>query len=221
MPKPPSKPTRPSPIFSFSHIEKLITHKNVGVTEITNVINRVWKPNLQIWVNWHDRDTYRFLFNHEADMNNAFRRRPWSIKGGHLILKHWNPSLIWQEIPFTASTVWVQVYGLPKLWKFPSNLRKIGEKVRTVVELELTGEGGTAWRKFLRIQIELDVLKLLMPGFFLPRKNLPHIWINFKYEKIANICYRCGIITHKDSSCHGNLFHVRNPFGINIIASGP
>nr|POE84818.1 hypothetical protein CFP56_75832 [Quercus suber] len=206
---------------SFTLIEKLITHKNVGVTAITDVVNRGWKPNRQIRVIRLDRDTYKFLFNHKADMNNAFKRRPWSIKGGHLILKHWNSPLIWQEIPFTTSTVWVQVHGLPKLRKSPSNLRKIGEMVGTVVELNLAGEGGTIWRKFLRVQIELDVLKPLMPGFFLPRENLPHLWISFKYEKIFDICYRCGIIGHEASSCHGNLFHIRNPFGLNFVALGP
>ena len=93
--------------------------------------------------------------------------------------------------------------------------------VGTVVELDLVGEGGAAWRKFLRIQIELKVLKPLRPGFFLPKENLPHLWISFKYEKLSDIYYHCAIIGHEASSCHGKLFHIRNPFGFNIVASGP
>nr|POE71798.1 hypothetical protein CFP56_65790 [Quercus suber] len=72
--------------------------------------------------------------NHEADMTNAYRRRQWSNRGGYLVLKHWNPSLAWQEVPFATSTFWVQVHGFPVLWRCLSNLRKIGEKADDALE---------------------------------------------------------------------------------------
>nr|POE97432.1 hypothetical protein CFP56_05427 [Quercus suber] len=68
-------------------------------------------------------------------MKNTYRRRPWSIKGGHLVLKEWNPSLAWQEINFKSSVLWVQVHGLPELWGSTNNLRLLSEKARKVVEL--------------------------------------------------------------------------------------
>ena len=79
-------------------------------------------------------------------MTNAFRRRPWSIRGGHLVLKHWNPSLTWQEIPFSTSTFWVQVHDLPDLWRSPANIRRLGEKAGKVVEVDFAGEGSFGYK---------------------------------------------------------------------------
>nr|POE73418.1 hypothetical protein CFP56_08722 [Quercus suber] len=99
-----------------------------------------------------------FHFQHKEDMAKAYRRRPWSIRGGHLVLKQWLLALTWQEIPFITSTMWVQVHGLPELWKSLDNLRKMGEKAEKVIEIDLVGEGGGAWKRFIRIQVELDLL---------------------------------------------------------------
>ena len=77
-------------------------------------------------------------------MKNAYRRRPWSIRGGHLVLKQWNPSLTWQEINFESSAFWARVHSLPELWRSPNNLRLLGEKAGKVMEVDLAGEGGGA-----------------------------------------------------------------------------
>ena len=60
-----------------------------------------------------------------------------------------------------------------------------------------------------------------MPGIFLPRNNLPHLWISLRYEKLADVCYRCGIIGHESRACVGKMFCIRNPFGHNFTASDP
>lgn len=86
-----------------------------------------------------------FSFNHEVDAYRAFHRRSWSCKGGHLILKTWNPEVTWQEVDFSSSTFWVQVHGLPALWNIEDNLRKIGSKIGKVVELDLAGDPGGVW----------------------------------------------------------------------------
>lgn len=215
-------PNQQDPVASnLILLGKLITHKNVGTSIVSEVVNKAWKPTYQIRVDRLDKNIFMFHFNHEADLSNAFRRRPWSIRGGHLVLKQWNPSLAWQEIPFSTSTFWVQVHGLPELWKSPSNLRRLGEKVGSVIDLDLAGEGGGAWRKFIRIQVEVDLLRPLMPGIFLTRGKLPHLWVSFRYEKLADVCYQCGIIGHKTQVCQGKTLFIHNPFGFEFIASGP
>ena len=68
-----------------------------------------------------------------------------------MILKRWSPELTWQEVEFSTSTIWVQIHGLPTLWRSEENLRRIGSKVGTVMEVDLTGNVGGAWRKFHRV----------------------------------------------------------------------
>lgn len=154
-------------------------------------------------------------------MDNAYWRRPWSIRGGHLVLKPWNPSLTWQEIPFTSSAFWVQVHGLPDLWRSLNNLWLLEGKAGNVIVVDLDGEGGGSWKRFIRIQVEIELNRPLIPSIFLPRHNLPHLWISLIYEKLVDVCYRCGIIGHESYTCQGKIFFIRNPFCHEFIGSRP
>ena len=127
---------------SWVLLGKLITNKVVGTSIVSNVVNKVWRLVFPIRVSRLENNTFMFHSHHEVDMDNAYRRRPWSIREGHLVLKPWNPSLTWQEISFTSSTFWVQMQGLPKLWRSSNNLRLLGEKAGNVIEVDLTGKAG-------------------------------------------------------------------------------
>ncbi|KAL0014282.1 hypothetical protein SO802_001351 [Lithocarpus litseifolius] len=216
---PPNQSATKAP--SLILLGKLISCKALSPAIVSEVVNRAWRPTFQIQVKQVDKNVFTFCFHHETDLQNAFNRRPWSIRGGHLVLKQWSPSLAWQEVSFSSSTFWVQVHGLPELWKSPENIRKLGEKAGKVLEVDLVGESSGSWKRFIRVQVEVDILQPLMPGVFLPRGDLPTIWIGLKYEKLADVCYRCGLVGHESRYCQGNAFLLRNPFGSDFAAAGP
>ncbi|KAK9983825.1 hypothetical protein SO802_033350 [Lithocarpus litseifolius] len=174
----------------------MTTSTSTGTTFSTGSYGEglAWKPTLGLEVKRLNKDTFLFSFQHEADLQKAFQRRPWSIRGGHLILKKWRPELSWHEVSFATSTFWVQVHGLPALWQSSDNLRKIGSKVGSVLEIEFAGSGGEVWRRFSRIQVE--------------------------YEKLAEVCYNCGTIGHEDKHCSASCFRLQNPQGNNFKAAG-
>ena len=73
-------------------------------------------------------------------MQQAFYKRPWTIKGAHLILKEWSPDLAWDEVDFNWPMFWIQVHGVPRSWKSKENLKLIGKEVGIVKEVELNEE---------------------------------------------------------------------------------
>ena len=107
------------------------------------------------------------------------------------------------------------------LWRTEENLRKIGSKVGFVLEVDLIGDSNGAWKKFLKVRVEVDISNLLIPGIFLPRPNKSDLLIGLKYEKISDICYRCGIIELDQKSCPNDLFRLCNPAGIWFNTAGP
>lgn len=153
-----------------------------------------------------DKDIFMFSISHEVDAHKVYHKRPWSCKGGHLILKKWSPEVTWQEVEFSSSTFWVQVHGLPTLWNIEDNLRKIGSRLGEVIEVNLVGEPDGAWKKFIRIRVDIPVGKPLLPNLFLPQPNKPDSWIGLKYEKHADVCYKCGVIGHEERVCTGTIF---------------
>ena len=155
-----------------------------------------------------DKDIFMFSFNHEVDAHRAYHRRPWSCKGGHLILKTWNPEVTWQEVDFSSSTFWVQVHGLPTQWNTENNLRKIGSRLGEVIEIDLASDPNGAWKKFVRIHVDIPLGKPLIPGLFLPHPNNIDSWIGLKYEKLVDVCYKCGMVGHEERSCKIGRAHV-------------
>lgn len=52
----------------------------------------------------------------------------------------------------------------------------------------------------MQLQVELDLRKSVLFGFLHKMEN-QKLWIQFRYELMAEICYKCGRIRHDKSSC--------------------
>lgn len=53
----------------------------------------------------------------------------------------------------------------------------------------------------MRYRVEIDTTKPILPEMFLRRINRKLIWIYLKYERLLNICYKCGIMKHEMRQC--------------------
>lgn len=166
---PPSQDPTLSPDLNL--IGKLITSKDTGLKYVKDIALRAWKPVYSMEVKRLDKNIFMFSFQHEVDAHRAFLSRPWSCRGGHLILKRWSPDITWQEVNFSTSTFWVQVHGLPTLWTIENNLIKIEGRLGQVLKANTVGDPGGCWKKFLRVRVDIPITGLLPP----PAKKIWHL----------------------------------------------
>ena len=54
---------------------------------------------------------------------------------------------------------------------------------------------------FLRVHVEIDMSKPLCRGRKVALDDDNERWIAFKYEKLPNFCYWCGLISHDGKDC--------------------
>ena len=106
------------------------------------------------------------------------------------------------------------------LWQTKDNIDKIGQKIGYVLDIDLISEPFIQWRKFVRVRVELGTTKPVKAGLFLPRPELHDVWIGLKYEKLPDLCYKCGIIGHYEKDCSIDKSLIANQHGVNFPAFG-
>lgn len=70
----------------------------------------------------------------------------------------------------------------------------VGDVIRLANPKFLDGEN------FLRVQVSIDI-SLPLCRCLMSLNNEKQVWASFKYERLLNICYWCGRLTHNGRDC--------------------
>lgn len=57
------------------------------------------------------------------------------------------------------------------------------------------------WRTYMRIRVNIDVLKSLKKEIKLHKSGRKWRMVTFKYERLGTFSFVCGILGHNDKSC--------------------
>lgn len=95
------------------------------------------------------------------------------------------------------------MHDVPLEFFSKDNTIKMGNKIGEVNEVEDPFQGTTIIRGFLRAGISINVNKPFTAGFWLPRSNLLKAWIQIRYEKLIDFCFKCGRLGHDKKTCKG------------------
>lgn len=77
---------------------------------------------------------------------------------------------------------------------------RIGRLFQDVLHCEHTYRINIIGMKYVQIQVEVDILKPLLTGFF-HKIRKEGTWIQFAYKCLAEFCYFCGRVAHGKSLC--------------------
>ncbi|KAL3653668.1 hypothetical protein CASFOL_003349 [Castilleja foliolosa] len=80
----------------------------------------------------------------------------------------------------------------------------IGNFVGSFVKADLS-TSAHKWRKSLRIQVDIDISKPLTTVMLIGSNGRKKILLEIRYERLTDICYKCGKIGHKATNCPDNL----------------
>lgn len=76
---------------------------------------------------------------------------------------------------------------------------QIGKTIGVVSDQERVSDmfGGD----FMRVRVEVNVSKPLCRGRMVLLEDEEEVWVPFKYEKLPNFFYWCGMVCHDDKDC--------------------
>uniref|UniRef100_A0A803NGW3 Zinc knuckle CX2CX4HX4C domain-containing protein n=1 Tax=Cannabis sativa TaxID=3483 RepID=A0A803NGW3_CANSA len=117
----------------------------------------------------------------------------------------WPSWLTPAEVSFDQTPIWVRLKSIPLFYWNKTNLQELAGKVSAVYELprliEKNFERGSFGMGTLCFRATVDVNKPLFSGFFLRRKGIKDLWIQYQYEKLPNICFKCRALSHDQKHC--------------------
>lgn len=175
--------------------------KSYNIKAVKDVIANAWAnyPGLQITE--IEKNLFMFHFATEQHKEMVLKRAPWFIMNHLLCLETWNPMVSYYQIEFNSSPMWIQIHNLPLELISSTNATKILQKVGEVIEVEDPVVEGRLLRTFIRGRVRVGLEKPLPTGCWIPRSNLPNLWVNYRYERIQSLCFKCGILGHDQNYC--------------------
>lgn len=179
---------------------KILSKKKFKGNEILMVARRIWFTKEPPKVEEIGQNLFLFTFKSEADRNRVWQRRPWTINKAHLVLREWKTDIALDDIRFDTTTFWIQIKALPLQFMTKTNAEMIGNLFNKMLQFESYTRTNILGTKYLRMQVEVEINKPIPVGFFhnMGKKGR---WISFQYERLPDICYRCGILGHVERNC--------------------
>ena len=137
-----------------------------------------------------------FIFEDKEDVDRILSSEPWSFDKYLVILERYERQTPLEDLKFNKASFWAQVHNIPIGYRNKSVVEEICEAIGQVDRTTSTSvsEGGN----YIRVRVTLDVYQPLCRGRIVTFEDGGKIWVNFKYERLPNICYWCGCFDHSD-----------------------
>ena len=120
---------------------------------------------------------------------------PWSFEKQLIVLKEFEGELVPRDIVMKHCPFWVQIFNLPLKSRTKETGRAIGSTLGEVLDIDVS-ESGVHWGRLLRVRVNVDITKKLIRGKKINIEGGENRWVIFKYERLPNFCYRCGMLDH-------------------------
>nr|XP_023874461.1 uncharacterized protein LOC111987005 [Quercus suber] len=158
---------------------------------------------------WHAENGFKFqkegdhkilfIFDNQEDVDKIVSNEPWSFDKSLVVLQRYDRNSPIEELSFDKASFWVQVHNMPIRYRTKSVAEDICESIGLVHRSDKNSEGGGG--SFMRVRVTLNVYQPLCRGHVIKLEEGGKVWVNFKYERLPNICYWCECFDHSDKDC--------------------
>ncbi|CAL1412750.1 unnamed protein product [Linum trigynum] len=187
---------------------KMLTESKVAVAKAAGAARYAWGCYGE--VNIQPTETpnlFLFTFNSMEIRDKIWRERPWSLSNTLTAIEKYNGRGKPEDVPIEKMAMWVQIHGLHQNQRSEENMMAIGSSYfLELLDLDRASLEYSGYRRFLRILVEVDIREPVPIGFDFPfldeSSGVEHCdEIEFKYERLVELCYFCGRIGHNWPTC--------------------
>lgn len=195
-------------------VGRFLTNRPIRTYMMMEKIETFWNPVRGVKIQELEPNLFTFQFYHHLDLQRILRKGPWYFDNHLLILdtipENTNPNLVaLQTVPF-----WIQVHDLPAGYMSEKVGIDIANSIGQFIEYDAKN-GSNYLRQFMKIRVLLDVTKPLKRMKKIKMHGGGTSTIKFKYERLGNYCYYCGMLGHIEDYCE-KLYSANSDDGTRI-----
>ncbi|KAF4357903.1 hypothetical protein G4B88_027787 [Cannabis sativa] len=184
-----------------SVVAKQYTNKTVFIGLLRSILGRKWKLAKGWKLQEVEPKTFIIRLTKKQEALQISRNGPWPICDGFLVVKPMPDDGKWSSADLNSSPVWVRVYEMPPRYWTIKNANALAQKIGSVISIDRLWRNGFPTNEYVRFQVNIQLNKPIMVGVFLPMEEGVCLWCYFKYENLPCVCYKCGVVGHKESRC--------------------
>ncbi|KAJ4835333.1 hypothetical protein Tsubulata_044461 [Turnera subulata] len=182
-------------------VGKILGDRRPHISQIRSQMSSVWYIKGDFRIIPKPNKVFLIGFELEEDKKKVLKGTPWLVSNMHFCLKGWYPDLILSQVSFRQVLFWVQIHDIPTALLSHEKIAKIGSVFPVFHHYEPSLEAMLGWQGFVRARVEIVSDMPLLPGVACLDQSGKEIWIRFQYERLGELCHRCGRITHPTIRC--------------------
>ena len=178
---------------------KFMTRRALNIEAIGRTLKPLWKTENGFEMRDVGNHILLFVFSNENEAERILATESWTYDKHLIILSRYDGLCPIRNGRFHKVNFWVQIHGLPVSRLNEKTAYGIGKSLGIVSKASHAGEliGGN----FLRIKVGVNVSRPLNKGRIVLLGNEEEVWVTFKFEKMPNFCYWCGMVSHNANEC--------------------
>ena len=181
-------------------VMKVLSRRGVILDALRKNFRMLWKPNKSMGISVIGDELFLVEFEDDRDKRRVLEMRPWHYEKQLVLLQEFDGKRDPKDIVLRWSPFWVQIYNLPLNHRTRETGMAIGASLGEVLEVDVA-DSGVQWGLCLRVRVSLDVSRKLIRGKRILGEEGEDWWVRFKYERLPNFCYRCGLLEHDLKDC--------------------
>nr|XP_023897161.1 uncharacterized protein LOC112009046 [Quercus suber] len=178
---------------------RFLTRRPLNIDAIAKTFTPLWRSKSGFRAKLIEDHVVLFSFDNKADVDRILSSEPWSFDKHGMVLARFDKETSVKALALTKVPFWVQVYDIPLRFRNREVAIQICEATGTILSSEdsLDIDGGN----FIRVRVQVDISQPLCRGRLINLEDGKEHWVSFKYERLPNLCYWCGCLTHDDKDC--------------------
>lgn len=186
----------------FTILARVFSDKYINMGALKSTLIKAWSPKKRVVANSIQPNWMAFIFESKEDVDKVLNFS-WTFRDLQVIIQEWPDDKAFHEINMNITTFWIQAFGIPVRFTNLQTAQQIGNCVGKFTKADLN-ISSQKWKKSLRIQVQIDILKPLTSTVLLDCLGRPKFLIEIRYERLSDFCYQCGFLGHKIQSCNAN-----------------